>query len=51
MRFKIYLRTLAAIVAALVVLKVGLSVVIDPYDAFGGVGVVERNFEPNTRSG
>ncbi len=36
-------------VAALVALKVGLSVLIDPYDAFGGVGIVERNFEPNTR--
>ena len=38
-----------AIVVALVLLKIGLSVVIDPYDAFGGVGIVERNFEPNTR--
>ena len=49
MRFKTYLRTLAAIVTALVALKVGLSVVIDPYDAFGAVGFVQRNFEPNTR--
>ena len=51
MRFKTYLRTLAVIVAALVALKVGLSVVIDPYGVFGGVGIVERNFEPNTRIG
>lgn len=49
MRFKTYLRTLGVIVAALVALKIGLSVVIDPYDAFGAVGIVERNFEPNTR--
>ena len=49
MGFKTYLRTLAVIVAALVGLKVGLSVFIDPYDVFGGVGIVERNFEPNTR--
>lgn len=49
MRFKTYLRTLAAIVTALVALKVGLSVVIDPYDVFGAVGIVDRNFEPNTR--
>ena len=49
MRFRSYLRTLAVIVAALVMLKVGLSVVIDPYHAFGTFGIVDRNFEPNTR--
>ena len=49
MRFKTYLRTFGVIVVALVLLKIGVSVVIDPYDAFGGVGIVERNFEPNTR--
>lgn len=49
MGFKTYLRTLGAIVVAFILLKVGLSVLIDPYDAFGGVGLVERNFEPNTR--
>ncbi len=49
MRFRSYLRTLAVIVAALVALKVGLSVVIDPYQAFGTFGIIERNFEPNTR--